>query len=89
MDRVEGLGYGYDEKEISVYDAQGNVERAVTYCATKFDESLLPYSWYKEHVLVGAVEANLSVEYIAQIKAIEAKTDLDRERSAEQRAIHT
>ncbi len=88
LDRAEGLGYGYDEKEVFVYGAEGNVEKAVTYYATKLDESLQPYTWYKEHVLAGAREADLPAAYIAGIEAVEAIRDPDLKREAEQRAIH-
>ncbi len=88
LDRAEGLGHGYDEKKVFVSDIQGNVEMAVTYYATNINESLLPYTWYKEHVLIGAVEANLPDEYMAVIHAIRAVQDHDIEREAEQRAIH-
>ncbi len=88
LDRVEGLGHGYNEKVVSIRGAEGNVEKAVTYYATKLDELLLPYTWYKEHVLAGAREANLPSEYIAGIEAVEAVRDPDRKREAEQHSIH-
>ena len=88
LDRAEGLGYGYDEKEVIVSNAKGNVERAFTYCATNITALLHPFTWYKEHVLIGAREADLPKDYIANIQEIHAVKDHDSGREAEQLAIH-
>lgn len=89
LDRAEGLGYGYEEKEVNVSDGRGNVVRALTYYATNINTLLLPFTWYKEHVLIGAREANLPQEYIAGIEAIHAVKDHDRERETVELAIHS
>jgi hypothetical protein len=44
LDRAEGLGFGYDEKRVTVTDALGNSLDAFTYCAKSTDPSLLPHS---------------------------------------------
>lgn len=59
LDRVEGLGHGYDVKEITVTAHDGTRVTATTYVATQIDMKLKPYSWYVNHVLVGAKEAVL------------------------------
>lgn len=89
LDHAEGLGLGYEEKVISVSGVIGNIEKSVTYYAMKIDDSLTPYTWYKEHVLIGAREAKLPMEYISRIEAIIATEDPDTIREAEQRAIYT
>lgn len=89
LDKAEGLGWGYEGKVVSVSSAEGKIITAVTYLATRIEKSLLPYTWYKKHVLVGAREANLPSEYIAGIEAIDALKDPDQKREVEQYAIHS
>lgn len=90
LDQAEGLGYGYDEKEVTVTAHDSSSITATTYVATKIDEKLKPYSWYVNHVLVGANEASLPLSYIAtKINSVEAVEDNDRARDAKQRAIHS
>ncbi len=88
LDVIEGLGHGYNDKTVSVSNRAGEFEDAVTYYSTDNDESLLPYSWYKEHVLVGARAARLPSEYIAMIESVETISDKNLEREAAQRAIY-
>ena len=50
---------------------------------------MTPYSWYLEHILVGARETELPWEYVrARITPINAVADPDPEREARERAIH-
>ncbi len=89
LDKAEGLGYGYTEKEVLVKATDGSSITAMTYIATNIDQSLKPYSWYVNHVLVGANEASLPSDYIdAKIKSVKTLEDSDKERDAKQRAIH-
>lgn len=88
LDKAEGLGFGYDEKHVTVLDSQNQVISAFLYIATHIDAEIKPYSWYKNHVLIGAHESNLPKEYIEQIKFVKSFEDLDKNRNALQRAIH-
>lgn len=88
LDRCEGLGNGYSEKDISIVGSDGVAETAFTYYATAIDESLKPFCWYKHHVLVGAESANLPSEYILRIQAIDTDEDLDEQRKATELAIY-
>jgi len=88
LDEAEDLGFGYDEKVVAVIASDGRVERSVTYCAIRKKAFLLPYSWYKDHVMVGALQAALPEEYIKRIEAIEVVNDPDKARDLKQRAIH-
>ncbi len=88
LDRAEGLGYGYDEKEVWVYNADGFQIQSFLYYATEFDDSCKPYTWYLQHVLTGAHEAGLPEEYIARIEAVQAVRDYDPGRELEQLAIY-
>lgn len=88
LDGHEGLGAGYDEKEVIVTTAHGEALSAMMYFATTVDASLRPYNWYREHVLAGARENALPAEYVARIEAVEAIVDPDRERCERELAIH-
>lgn len=77
LDKVEGLGYGYSEilAEIYINDkdcCRNSLVKAVTYCATDIDETLLPYDWYKNFVLTGAIENNFPEKYIDDIRRQES-----------------
>jgi gamma-glutamylcyclotransferase len=90
LDRAEGLGYGYGEKEVTVMVANSEVVNAISYIAINIDKSLLPYSWYVEHVLIVAKETFLPKEYIqVKIKAVETLDDKNKERDEKERAIHS
>lgn len=84
LDRVEGLGAGYDEKQVTL--ACGTT--AITYVATHIDEGLLPFHWYKQHVLVGAREARLPVDYVGLIECHPSREDPDAARHARETSIH-
>ena len=75
LDRIEGLGNGYAEKDVVVVSETGNEFKAVTYYATNIDVSLKPRDWYVEHVLHGAREHELPANYIKRIEAIESMPD--------------
>ena len=89
LDKVEGLGYGYEEKRIIISDQFGFESEATTYYATNIDESLKPYSWYLNHVLIGARESGLPQSYVDKIEAVAHLEDQDEVRDRQQRAIHT
>lgn len=89
LDKAEGLGYGYDEKEVMVSTMDGSLIKATTYVAIKIDDTLKPYSWYINHFLIGARETSLPVDYVQRkMKSVEVIEDKDTKRDAEQRAIH-
>ncbi len=86
LDRAEGLGNGYDEKIIRVFNTKHSF-KAVTDYATNLNNTLKPFTWYKRHVLVGAEEANLPEEYIGAIESIPAVEDCDKVRETEELAF--
>ncbi|GAA0851436.1 hypothetical protein GCM10009113_35420 [Marinobacter szutsaonensis] len=88
LDQAEGLGFGYQEKRVTVTDAQGNALEAFTYYATDTDPSLLPYSWYLHHVIYGAKEIGVPDDYLEAVSATKSREDPDRERDARERAIY-
>lgn len=87
LDRKEGLGSGYKEKEVEVTADQKKLT-ALMYFATKVDSLLKPYRWYKEHILFGARENDLPAEYIAQLEAIESVDDPDTARNERELIIY-
>jgi len=89
LDSKEGLGYGYEQKEVLVSVPAGGTIRAVTYYATRIDSELRPYHWYKHHVLTGAKENGLPDEYVEKINDIESLADPDPERHEHEMAIYT
>ena len=88
LDRAEGLGCGYEEKYIKVFNNRGSF-KATTYYATELNTTLKPFTWYKQHVLIGAREAGLPESYIAAIEAVPAVADYDAVREAEQLSVHS
>jgi len=88
LDAVEGLGVGYDEKRVLLLGPSGEPIEACTYWALKTDRLLKPFSWYLNHVLIGAQEVQVPRHYIDRISGVECIEDPDRERDAIQRAIH-
>ncbi len=88
LDKAEGLGKGYAEKQIDVLAPGGGV-RAYAYVAeTAFiDETLKPYSWYKDLVVSGATGHGLPPDYIRRLGAISAVEDQDPVRVDKARVI--
>ena len=89
LDRKECLGFGYEEKTVTVMLKNGDRIEASTYCAVETDVTLNPWSWYKEHVLRGARENNLPDDYISIIEKINSLPDPDMDRHEQELAIYT
>jgi hypothetical protein len=51
------------------------------------DDSLKPYSWYKDLVVEGARPLSLPPEYVSQLEAFEADNDSDVEREKQNRKL--
>jgi gamma-glutamylcyclotransferase len=88
LDIFEGRGNGYDRKTVLVCTSSNDSFSAETYIATKFDSSLRPLDWYKEHVLRGARAIELPSSYIASIEAVVADIDTDEKRRDSELAIY-
>jgi gamma-glutamylcyclotransferase len=89
LDQIEGLGLGYEQKQVRVEMHDGKRLSAFTYYATLTDASLKPFDWYKAHVVIGAREHDLPAEYIRHIEAIPSVADTDIERQRTELAIYT
>jgi gamma-glutamylcyclotransferase len=81
LDKAEGLGAGYNEKQVQVESNWGTVTTWV-YHATNIDASLVPFAWYKALVVAGAREHELPSDYVAKIEAVPARSDLNLVRAA-------
>lgn len=89
LDKAEGLGVGYDEKTVEVFTQNGDTVTAFTYFATRIDSTLSPYSWYLNHVLIGANETLLPNHYIeSKIRSVQCLNDQDKQREHRERKIH-
>lgn len=88
LDRIEGLGIGYREQTVKICDPHGNWLTAFTYTALKTDPLLLPYHWYKKHVLIGAREAGLPADHLSFIDAVPTLNDPDHLRQQRETAIY-
>ena len=78
LDNIEGVGYGYRTEEVKIV----GFGTCFTYIAEEshIDDSLNPYTWYKELVLVGCINLEFPSDYIEQIRNIDADIDLDQRR---------
>lgn len=88
LDKIEGLGIGYEIKKVLVETGNGTIIEAFSYYATHIDKELKPYSWYKQHVLHGAYEHGLPSHYISKIERIETIVDTNRGRHEQELAIY-
>jgi gamma-glutamylcyclotransferase len=86
LDEAEGLGKGYRKCELQVVTATGS-PHAVAYVADKTDPLLLPYDWYKEFVVAGAVEHGLPAKYIDGLQSVVSRPDTNAGRARRNRAI--
>jgi len=88
LDRIEGLGIGYDEKTVELRLESGQTLFAVTYFALDINKAMIPYHWYKQHVLRGAIENNFPQDYIRLIEVTPSKADTDAQRNQHELAIY-
>ena len=79
---------GYKKENVDIIKANGEKVKAFTYLATRIDESLLPFRWYKYHVLHGAVENDLPPDYISFIDSFNSVADPDKENAADELSIY-
>jgi len=86
LDRVEGLGTGYDDRSIRVVTGAGVCD-AVTYVATMKAPDLQPFHWYKALVVAGAREHGLPDSYVDWLKTFSSREDTDHKRRKAHEAI--
>ena len=86
--KFEGLGKGYNEKEVEIITKNGQAITAFTYYATDIDPTLNPFTWYLRHVIEGAKDCNLPESYIKMLETVEAVRDPDFERERKELEIY-
>ena len=79
LDTIEGVGHGYHDHPVTVERENGIVD-AFTYYPARLDCESLPYDWYKQLVLAGAIENCFPAYYIKLIESVQAVVDPDRKR---------
>ncbi|MGB0734129.1 MAG: gamma-glutamylcyclotransferase, partial [Pontibacterium sp.] len=90
LDAFEGIGMCYDSKPVEVVvQPENRVVQAYTYFAIHIDPSLKPYHWYKHHIVQGAKEAELPVEYVADIGHVPSIDDPDGDRHQREMMIYS
>ncbi len=82
LDRVEGLGAGYEKTTVRVR-AAARTFGARTYIAspTHVDDSLRPYGWYRDLVVSGARTLSLPADYVEELRRTKTWKDEDRARA--------
>ena len=85
LDAIEGVGKGYARSTLRV----PGFGLCATYVADKGyrDASILPFCWYKDLVLNGALALGFESDYVGRIAAVAARTDPDRRRLARNRRL--
>lgn len=87
LDGYEGLGYGYTSELVTVAWSGREVE-AVTYIAVHRSDSILPFNWYKEHVIRGALENGMPGHYVESIRKVPSQKDPDNRRASSELSIY-
>lgn len=88
LDAAEGRGAGYERDMVVVLTRDGAQRTAFTYRATHIDPTLLPFDWYLAHVLRGAAEHALPVDYLVRLRRVPSIVDPDPHRAARERSIY-
>jgi hypothetical protein len=87
LDAAEGRGRGYERAAVDVELGDGRRLTAQTYRAQPeyADDTLLPYSWYRDLVAAGARAHGLPKEYVEAIERQRSAPDPSPEREARER----
>ena len=88
LDRIEGVGIGYEVKTVSAIILDGKPVEAFAYYATNIDPDLRPLDWYLQHVIRGAKENRLPDDYITRISATPCQRDSDEGRRMHELSIY-
>lgn len=88
LDEAEDLGRGYMQRTVRVRSPRMGDVDALTYCATRTDPTLRPYSWYLEHVIRGAKEHRLPESYLQGLLETDTIEDPDAARHRREMSIY-
>ena len=99
LDAAEGLCKGYTDITVDIevtrtkdsknYECGRTVCCVKTYQATNPSQNLKPYTWYRKHMLVGAIEQKLPPCYIDCFIRVDADEDCDKKRKARELTIYS
>ena len=90
LDRVEGVHTGgYRRRSIEVHPTAGGTTGAITYVAGAghVDAARLPFDWYRDLCVAGAVEHGLPAGYVEALQRVPAAPDPDPVRAARMRRL--
>lgn len=88
LDMAEGNGFAYIRKTVETACKGGLRRRAECYFAIDTQSGMTPYEWYLDHIIVGALEANLPGWYVQRLREIESICDLDEQRASRELSIY-
>jgi gamma-glutamylcyclotransferase len=86
LDEAEGVGKGYHKSSVQVVSPTG-VQVAVAYIADNTNSLLLPYDWYKDFVVRGAIEHKLPAVYVRRLQTAGSQRDSNEKRRARNEAV--
>lgn len=91
LDDAEGFRHGYLEKNVTVVLSNGIQVSAQVYYANDdaIDDLLMPYSWYMDFIIVGALDYKLSDNYITALRNIGTKQDSNEKRRQKNELVLT
>ena len=89
LDQAEGLGNGYETKQVIIVTERKKNIKAFTYFATRISANIEPFHWYKLHVLSGAKEHCFPEPYIEKIALISSFEDKDQKRTKQEQVIYS
>ena len=81
LDRIEGLGKGYEQESIHLQEF-GECSTYIVDPAV-IDETILPMDWYKEMVLLGCLSNRFPGDYVAYVESVGSIRDPDSSRARE------
>jgi hypothetical protein len=86
LDKAEGQEYR--EIPVEIVTLQGVVSAYMYVAASdSIDDSLIPFTWYKDFVVEGAKEHALPEKYLQTIMKVHAKSDPDKKREQENKKM--
>ncbi|WMN61114.1 gamma-glutamylcyclotransferase [Pseudoalteromonas xiamenensis] len=86
LDAIEGDRYECVEVCVSTQDGQHL--NAFAYVANTHNDKLKPYSWYLNHVVQGAYEAQVPDSYMAMLKQTPVQEDQDELRAKKEWSVY-
>lgn len=87
LDAAENLGQDYEAAVIRALVPNNKILTAITYVAIRKTSHLPPYHWYKRIVIAGAIQHDLPVSYIDQIRAFGSIDDPNTARRAKNESL--